>query len=853
MMSTARQRRFHFLPLLLLLLTLVGCGGGDNDSTRPLNPGDTPPPAPLSLSGTVTAVAGNAVDSDVNDPAAPYLANDTPATAQTLANPVVLGGYLTAVATGVAGDRCAAVADIQDWYRMTLVAGQTITLTIANHDGNAANSSNPDFDLYLTDQAGDPLLISSSLSRQETILVAASGDYLVQVYAFNLGSNYTLGVGAAQAGLGAAPLNIADDFVPGEVIVRFREPSSALAVAPPAASERPALAGLVHKAGRGGEAMLYRLHPSSATMQALSRPAAGGLALRQAKRATIDQVEALRRRADVVSADLNYLRRATLTPDDPLFPQQWNATMINLPAAWDLTLGSPDVVVAVIDSGVLLNHPDLAGRLCTVGDPCAGYDFVADPTSAADGDGIDADPDDPGDQSHADGSSSFHGTHVAGLVGAAGDNATGVAGVDWGAPIMPVRVLGVGGGTSYDVMQGVRYAAGLSNDSATMPGQRADILNLSLGGNGYSQAEQDLFTAVRNLGIIVVAAAGNNASNVHFYPAAYAGVVAVSAVDEDKALAGYSSYGAAIDLAAPGGKAVSGILSTSGNDLANPIAYTYASLAGTSMAAPQVAGVVALMRAEYPTLTPTEFDVLLTAGSLTEDLGGDGAAVRNDSFGYGLIDAQKAVLAAHGLANGGVLPPSLAVTPALLDFGATTTTLPLTLSNAGGGTLAVTGFSDNAAWLTVDGSGTDASGLGAYTVTVDRAGLADAVYAATITFTTDIPSSYDVAVYVQVGSGGVANAGLQTIYLLDAASGTRLQSQRVAADPANGTYPYAFADVIAGNYLVMAGSDLDRDGQLCDAGEACGGYPLLTDPAVIAVTTGSLGGIDFSSGFDANR
>ncbi len=643
------------------------------------------------------------------------------------------------------------------------------------------------------------------------------------------------------------------------MIVRFREATTATGIAAQGVNDRTALPGLTPRAGRAGEPMLYRLNSSVPKIQAMSRSAAGVTALERDKLATVETVKALRQRADVASADLNYIRRGTLTPDDSLFAQQWNASMINLPLAWDLTTGSASVVVAAIDTGVLMNHPDLAGRLCTASDPldpvlypCRGYDFVADVTRAADGTGIDDDPNDPGDGS----SILFHGTRVAGIVGATGNNALGIAGVDWNTRIMPVRVLGVGGGTSYDLIQGVRYAAGLSNDSATVPVQRADILNLSLGGGGYSQTEQDLFTAVRNLGIIVVASAGNNglSDGIVTYPAAYAGVVAVSAVNETKDRADYSSYGATVDVTAPGGLATTGVISTSGT---NSSTYTYASLAGTSMAAPHVAGVAALMLAEYPTLSPTEFDILLAAGSLTEDLGeggiADGLAYRNDSFGYGLIDAEKAVTAAQDLAVGGALPPALAFSPSVLDFGSSAITLPLTLTNAGGGSLTVTGFIDNAAWLTVDNAGVPAGGLGSYTVTVDRAGLADAVYAATITFDTDMPSSHDVTVFMQVGTGGVANAGLQTIYLLDAASGARLQSLRVAADPVSGTYPYSFADVLAGNYLIMAGSDLDHDDQLCDAGEACGGYPLLTDPAVIPVTTSDLGGIDFSTGFDANR
>jgi serine protease len=258
------------------------------------------------------------------------------------------------------------------------------------------------------------------------------------------------------------------------------------------------------------------------------------------------------------------------------------------------------------------------------------------------------------------------------------------------------------------------------------------------------------------------------------------------------------------------------------------------------------------MLAADPALSPADFDVLLAAGSLTEDLGADGAATRNDSFGYGLIDAQKAVLAALNLAGGGVLPPSLAISPSLLNFGTTATSLPLTLANAGGGTFTVTNVSFTAPWITavtLTNETTPASGLGDYTVTIDRTGLADAVYAAAITVTTDIPGSTQVTVLMQVGTSGVANAGFQSILLVDPVSGTPLQTVTAEADPLTGTYSYRFTGVVPGSYQINAGTDSDHDGQICDPGEACGSYPLLATPGVIEVINADRTGIDFSSGF----
>jgi len=850
---------------LLLLATLNGCGS--ESPTRDFTAGGALP-STYSISGTISAAAGSAVDLDTNNPLAPFAGNDAPSAAQQLANPVVLGGFASAVATGISGDRFESAPDLQDWFRITLNAGQTVSLTIADHDGDEANVANPDLDLFLLDPT--TLLdvqTSQGLGRQETITVLTGGEYLLQIYAFTAGSNYILTMGQTPADVSSAALRIEDDFIPGEVIVRFVEPDSAVGtITPQALSGRNASLGLVPRAGHPGDPMLFRLAPAT-SVQALSMPEAGRRskgtesALQQAKRETLNRVKALRRRADVVSADLNYIRSPLLIADDPLFPTQWNLAQINLPQAWELTVGDPAVVVAVLDTGVLLNHPDLAGRLCTAADNCPGYDFVADPISGADGDGIDPDPADPGAQDRPDGSSSFHGTHTTGIVGAAGDNALGMAGVDWTALLMPVRVLGAGAGTSYDVMQGVRYAAGLSNDSGTVPGRPADIINLSLGGGGFSQVEQDLFSQLHADGIFVVAAAGNASSSLPSYPAAYSGVVSVSGVDIDRNLAPYSNFGVTIDVAAPGGNLATdrngdgyadGVLGPGGDDHTGSLAFTYSPYMGTSMAAPHVAGIASLMLAVDPALTPTEFDTLLAAGSLTEDLGGDGAAVRNDQFGYGLIDAQKAVLAALDLAGGGALPPSLATSPALLDFGSNLTSLPLVLANAGGGSLTVTNVSFTAPWITEVALGVEpvpGSGLGTYIVTVERLGLASGIYAATITFETDLPASYPVTLLMQVGAGSVPDAGFHSIELIDPDSGEPLQSVSAAINPVSGTYSYSFSDVAPGGYLVVAGTDSDHDGQICDPGEACGSYPLLTNPTRITVSNGDLTGIDFSSGY----
>ena len=270
--------------------------------------------------------------------------------------------------------------------------------------------------------------------------------------------------------------------------------------------------------------------------------------------------------------------------------------------------------------------------------------------------------------------------------------------------------------------------------------------------------------------------------------------------------------------------------------------YTF--MQGTSMAAPHVAGVVALMKAIYSSLTPALVDAALGAGDLTEDIGSTG---RDDLYGYGLIDGFKAVQKASSLASSGITNPILSITPSVLNFGSSTTSLTISVVNGGGGSLNVTGVSDDASWLTVTATSVDGDNLGTYTATVNRSGLIDSNYPATITFTTNVGTG-TIPVSMTVGTSATSgNAGNHYILLVDPSDSTTKAT--ITATYSSGSYSYQFTEVEPGDYLIIGGTDSDADGYLCDNGEACGGYPSLDLLETITISESDLTNQNFLTGF----
>jgi serine protease len=350
--------------------------------------------------------------------------------------------------------------------------------------------------------------------------------------------------------------------------------------------------------------------------------------------------------SDVEYAVPDRFKKIKSAPNDPLYSTQWNllsaqASAINAEGAWALTTGSSSVVVAVIDTGIRPEHPDLKNKLFyTSGGTVYGYDFVSGTTFSNDGDARDSDPTDPGDyvtsaeaatQTFKDASctatnSSWHGTQVASIIAAETNNSTGMAGIAQASMILPVRVLGKCGGYDSDIIAGMRWAAGLTVSGVPTNAHPARILNLSLGGAATcSAAYQEAISEINSAGALVVVAAGNEGGAVD-EPANCSGVLGVAGIRHAGSKVGYSSYGPEVGISAPAGNCVNTtgsclypIITARNSGTTTAVSSTYSDTSdysvGTSFAAPQAAGVAALMLAGNSTLTPSKLISLIKASA----------------------------------------------------------------------------------------------------------------------------------------------------------------------------------------------------------------------------------------------
>ncbi|MGI5501191.1 S8 family serine peptidase [Lentzea sp. CA-135723] len=376
-------------------------------------------------------------------------------------------------------------------------------------------------------------------------------------------------------------------------------------------------------------------------------------------------IQAFRNDPKVAYVEPDLLMQPLADPNDTEYSRQWDlfeATAgMNVPGAWSSSTGA-GVTVAVIDTGYV-THSDLAGKVV------AGYDFVSDAARARDNNGRDSNPADEGDWTArgecgtdangqpvppSDQGSSWHGTHVAGTIAAATNNGKGIAGIAYDAKIQPLRVLAKCGGATSDIADAITWASGGTVSGVPANQNVAKVINMSLGGqSSCSTTYQNAINGAINRGTTVVVAAGNSNANVaNFTPANCSGVITVAATGREGNKAFYSNFGTRIDIAAPGGETrrgtdtpgtvttpENGIWSTLNAGATTPGAENYKPYQGTSMAAPHIAGLAALLVAKKPSLTPAQIKDLIKTNS--RPLPG----TCSGGCGAGLADAAKTVAA----------------------------------------------------------------------------------------------------------------------------------------------------------------------------------------------------------------
>jgi serine protease len=597
-------------------------------------------------------------------------------------------------------------------------------------------------------------------------------------------------------GVEPAARPVQEDVIPGEVIISFQEKN----LSPEAALARVHVPGYtaVHKGYVNETTHLigYEAEGFRAMMADESRALAQGVA----------------RTPGVRFAENNVRVYPFAVPTDPSYSRQWHYPVMNLPAAWDITTGSDSIVTAVIDTGIV-THPDFAPNRIL-----QGADLISDAAAAGDGTGRDMDPTDMGGDV-PNGGSSWHGTHVAGTIGAATNNGVGVAGVTWAGKILPVRVLGKQGGTLADIAAGMSWAIGDPVPGMTTNPNRAHVVNMSLGGRSQANATvQAAIDSGRAKGVVWVIAAGNaNEDATGTFPCNQANVICVGSVGFDGKRSSFSNYGAPVDVMATGGE-----MSQDLNGDRNPdgvyslLKGGYEYYNGTSMAAPHVAGIVALMLSANPALTPDQVESILKTTAVA-------SSQCNEGCGTGLVNAQAAVLKAKDPNNTPNTPPQLSVASTQLSFNGSGNQ-SLLVRNLGGGTLqvSVTTSGTQASKVTAPASlSVPALGTAQLAVSVNGTGLPNGDHTAQLNLV-GANGAGNATVQVKIRVGSVQGKDAVIAFLYEDASGEwNIDEEGIALVQASKGYAYS-VPLTPRTYFVLAGIDDDGDGTAFEDGERVG-------------------------------
>jgi serine protease len=666
-----------------------------------------------------------------------------------------------------------------------------------------------------------------------------------------LGSSINLnGSGLAAQGQSAQGQSVQgeSDVIPGRVILEFKPGLRTQSFSPLQAR---------------AQGQTRNLEPVRALAQGATLYALSGATRSE----TVQAAQTLAARSDVLYAEpdrrihaLQTSSLAAVTPNDPLFVDAWwlsgNLGSLNAVNAWKTSTGLTstglngsglgETVIAVIDTGVALNHPDLQDKILP------GYDFISNVTIAADGDGRDANPDDPGDEGLT-----FHGSHVSGLAAASSNNSQGMTGVSWGSRLLPVRVLGVGGGAISDFVDAVIWSAGLPVAGVPTNLHPATVINASLGGEGTcSSATQTAIHRAIQAGSSVVVAAGNDqqqdAWNAN--PGNCDGVITVGASEPGGAFASYSNKGARLDLIAPGGSPAQGLTSTVKTTSG---AFGYAIKSGTSMATPLVSGTVALIKSVNPNLTPAQIRTVL-ASSLQPM---PGCPLPDaDTCASGLLDAARALEITKALPAGAQADFDLQVARPVVanTSGTQAIQVPFQVITSNGFIEAINwSFEPNSSGITgsfANPSSTAGNTLTFNTLTLNTGAATPGTYTVRIkgsNATGTISRSSRLLVRVLAfNPPSLNNVQIKAFYLLGTSGFDSSKSKQVSIGNTT-TGAFSVDGLEVGEYRVTAWKDMDANGTI-NAGDWYGVYqqaglvarvkpPVATVKITLEVFSGSNG------------
>ncbi|MFO7788420.1 MAG: S8 family serine peptidase [Halospina sp.] len=775
-------------------LLLAGCGGGDG--------GDGGKSGPGVISGTIEVASGTRSDADT---ALDLTVQGLESSRTTPINGVqngsspfpgntILGGYVSA-GSGTYSDGFGYPQDSSDKLRLRLADGQRVTVNVfpAPYDpANPEPSDAPETRLKLESVDDDSTDEQTPANEETTKSVQAqvNGEHDLTIEATGGGpARYVLRATSLSQGqtLGAA----ASEILPGEAVVTMEAASGTERMRSQAGSTM-SMAGQQRALGGGQHHVRMQREREAVLSANVSRS--------ESVARTLEWIRELEKAPGVASAAPN--RRVRMSA--PLPPmtqseyadQQWHYDLIGAEQAWAYRTGN-GVPLAVLDTGVEHEggdwHPDLAPNIDCARQGC--FDAVDD----------DEFPQDTGETSH--------GTHVTGIAGADAVDSTQVAGVAYSADLVPVRVLGDKEGSVADVIEGIRWVL---NDGQP----RAAILNLSLGSQTGNTELKRAIADAESAGVIVVAASGNAGDDRQFFPAAYPTVLAVGSVDCEGRRSGFSNFGFWLDLVAPGGGTSNG--GCSGNESVVSAAADGSTVGrqGTSMAAPHVSGVMAMIKEGNSGLSPAVARALVREGRI---INGNSSGAFDVETGRGLIDAESA--ASRDWAGYAALAPR----PEMLEFSDDREEAELRLSSVGNSSV---GFSEVEVVASEDWLHVEALPDWRFRVSLDTSEMnAGIFYRSTVKVSYSADGSdrgFSLPVTAtQEGEGDNRNAGAHFVQLIPVDdSNEDLEVVQELVEARDGRYSFEFdtSEIEPGSYYLKAGTDMDNDGAFCGPGEACAEY-----------------------------